>query len=252
MLKFIEEAIRHMGAKVYSTVDSKWHDIDDLPNSATGKVESSPQKTLGGWPVQSNGTVSTGYTYVKCDHVGEDVLWKWEGIEFCAAAKSDMDVVEDKTTLLINYSGYAANEKPKDPKPVVETVPEALKGLDLENLDYTVMEQPDYYGEELLVTWGDQKAPRLKAKWWKALLKALKGSPYKRVVVCCIGAHGRTGTALCALRLAMGLDKNTDESVDWVRKEHCEKAVESKEQIGYLDYLSKTWYDWDPPKEAKK
>lgn len=53
----------------------------------------------------------------------------------------------------------------------------------------------------------------------------------KKVHVGCIGGHGRTGTFLAAL--VKHLNGNLD-AIAYVRKNYCEKAVESKSQVQWL------------------
>lgn len=52
----------------------------------------------------------------------------------------------------------------------------------------------------------------------------------KRVHAGCVGGHGRTGLLLAAVVATLG-EKN---AIQWVRKHHCTKAVESTEQVDLL------------------
>lgn len=60
--------------------------------------------------------------------------------------------------------------------------------------------------------------------------KAMKAG--KKVFVGCIGGHGRTGLFLAALTKVMIGD---EDATNTVRKNYCHKAVESKEQIDWLN-----------------
>lgn len=53
----------------------------------------------------------------------------------------------------------------------------------------------------------------------------------KTVHAGCIGGHGRTGTLFAAVVAVMLGEK---EAIQWVRKNYCEKAVESAEQVDFL------------------
>lgn len=53
-----------------------------------------------------------------------------------------------------------------------------------------------------------------------------------RVEIGCLGAHGRTGTALACLAIIDGHDP--DSAVAWVRTNYCEKAVETPEQEAFV------------------
>lgn len=53
----------------------------------------------------------------------------------------------------------------------------------------------------------------------------------KRVHVGCIGGHGRTGVVLSAIVAELLGEKD---AIQWVRKNYCKKAVESREQVKFL------------------
>jgi hypothetical protein len=57
----------------------------------------------------------------------------------------------------------------------------------------------------------------------------------KKVHIGCIGGHGRTGTVMAALRKFMVGDENATQHV---RDHYCSKAVESQNQI---DFLQQVW-----------
>lgn len=59
----------------------------------------------------------------------------------------------------------------------------------------------------------------------------LQLSANKKVHLGCIGGHGRTGTVLSAL-VARFLGRK--DAIEYVRKNYCEKAVESKVQVDFL------------------
>jgi hypothetical protein len=50
----------------------------------------------------------------------------------------------------------------------------------------------------------------------------------QRVELGCLGAHGRTGTALACAAVFAGVEPT--EAVSWVRSNYCERAVETDEQ----------------------
>jgi hypothetical protein len=54
----------------------------------------------------------------------------------------------------------------------------------------------------------------------------------ERVELGCLGAHGRTGTALAALAVLQGVP--ADEAVAWVRDHYCARAVETPEQERFV------------------
>lgn len=72
----------------------------------------------------------------------------------------------------------------------------------------------------------DSKEAHNLIKWLAAQLR--KG---KTVHLGCIGGHGRTGTILAALVTYMTGEKD---SITYVRKNYCKKAVESQVQVNWL------------------
>jgi hypothetical protein len=54
----------------------------------------------------------------------------------------------------------------------------------------------------------------------------------ERVELGCLGGHGRTGTALACLAVLAGTPAS--EAVAWVRKNYCEKAVETAAQEAFV------------------
>jgi hypothetical protein len=71
-------------------------------------------------------------------------------------------------------------------------------------------------------------------EFWQALTQMYKG---KRLLVYCVGGHGRTGTVLGAFLAAAGCMQ----VADMVRKYHCEEAIETSTQEKYLDYMEEQW-----------
>lgn len=78
----------------------------------------------------------------------------------------------------------------------------------------------------------DMAAPSDPAEFWE-LINWLLGQLAlgKKVHVGCIGGHGRTGTVLAALYAHITGEKDV---IQWVRKNYCERAVESTSQIKFL------------------
>jgi len=57
----------------------------------------------------------------------------------------------------------------------------------------------------------------------------------KRVHVHCIGGHGRTGTVIACY---MGIHMGIKTPIAWVRENYCERAIETKKQIAFINYLT--------------
>jgi hypothetical protein len=80
-----------------------------------------------------------------------------------------------------------------------------------------------------------------------ALRKYITG---KKVICCCTGGHGRTGTGLSALLVASGMD--AVESVLFVRTNYCNDAVESEAQERYLSHMHAWMYKAEHPEVTEK
>ena len=63
------------------------------------------------------------------------------------------------------------------------------------------------------------------------------------VEIGCIGAHGRTGTALACMAILSGVP--VDEAVEWVREHHCKSAVEGEMQRWWVQWFG-AWLTGTP------
>lgn len=102
---------------------------------------------------------------------------------------------------------------------------------------------------QIVVFWEDYEAPGLRREWWERLLDHTMTLPHNsNVVCCCTGGTGRTGTMLSIL---LGLHVTTlDDPVDTLRQLYKQSAVESAEQIEYIEDIldmlinSEPTYSW--------
>lgn len=91
--------------------------------------------------------------------------------------------------------------------------------------------------DTIFIEWPDYGIPRVQNRFWSMLLEILPDNT--RVVVACIGSHGRTGTALASL-IAAAAAASGKPAVDvtaiikFVRDRHCSHAIESESQEDYL------------------
>ncbi len=89
----------------------------------------------------------------------------------------------------------------------------------------------------MTIQWPDMKIPYLSKEWWTDLVKFL--STFKGdVAFFCMGGHGRTGTCLTILATLAGRVPEGECPVAWIRAEYCEKAVESDEQLDYIEHIT--------------
>ena len=81
--------------------------------------------------------------------------------------------------------------------------------------------------------WPDFGVPTSSAELRSRLSQLLERSRSgEHVELGCLGAHGRTGTALACLAILAGVPAS--DAVAWVRTAHCEKAVETPEQMAFV------------------
>lgn len=89
----------------------------------------------------------------------------------------------------------------------------------------------------LKVRWPDRATPALDVAFWPALLETLKAANITRVLTCCQGGHGRSGTSAVALMLLL-TDYSPLDAITHLRAVHCPRAIESVSQLEYLNKLA--------------
>lgn len=75
----------------------------------------------------------------------------------------------------------------------------------------------------------------LTADFWTTFWVDLQMLDKRDILVSCMGGHGRTGMVLTCLALAAGVVPAGNDPVAWIRDRYCEKAVETKAQITYIE-----------------
>lgn len=100
------------------------------------------------------------------------------------------------------------------------------------------MDVPGVTWRRLVIDWPDGGVPRLRASEWRAIVDALLKLDLP-VFVACQGGHGRTGTCLAVLGHYLNAypDRNTD-PVAWLRNTYCEDAVETWNQMKYIENIT--------------
>lgn len=112
-----------------------------------------------------------------------------------------------------------------------------LRGLSMPSLD-------KYRNVRIInIAIPDGHAPSFPLVFWEELLASLVDLARQeitqtlKVLVRCMGGHGRTGVVLCALAVAAKACPGVD-PIAWLRSRYCKKAVESDEQFNYIERLS--------------
>lgn len=82
----------------------------------------------------------------------------------------------------------------------------------------------------------DMKAPEYSIKVWAALAEDIVKliNQGEKVVIACLGGHGRTGVACAILGYILAPKQVGDNPVEWIRKVHCDEAVETIPQVDYV------------------
>jgi len=172
---------------------------------------------------------ANGYGYnarKSCQHNGTDAFTTYTNgngtVRLCGAKALTLN--ESGAALVVDCSGtYKAK-----PSRFVSSLPK-LPGFDADTFDaFNFVPVP-----VLSLNWTDNACPSVQFGFWSALFERL---PSGRVVVCCIGSHGRTGTFLALCLVWQGL--NARDAIDTVRTVHCSEAIETREQEKYIEAYS--------------
>lgn len=86
----------------------------------------------------------------------------------------------------------------------------------------------------VLIHWRDGDVIELKKNFWELLIEEIRLQK-RDVYVGCVGGHGRTGTVLSILAGLLGVSKDP---VKFIRKNYCEKAVETVVQLEYIKEIT--------------
>lgn len=89
--------------------------------------------------------------------------------------------------------------------------------------------------------WSDYGRPYgISHEWWKLFNQRLLELPPSIMLVHCLGGHGRTGTALSILAGLNNLHSThpKNDPVEYVRSRYCDNAVESHEQLRYIEAVT--------------
>lgn len=230
-LKQIEQTKGGKMAAGFTNVTSKpvkrWQDMTDAEQkadiAARIKEREEKSKTTPSSPVVKGGYVEEPYK--KCIHDGcvsaftmfDKKYW------FAGAQNFEVKAPPVDTILVLDLAGSIKFET----RPWVVTTPPELAHLK------TPPPKPPPY---MKLDWPDRSEPQCELEWWAELLTSIqKAWPEGgRVIISCMGAHGRTGTAMAAIILSTNPQISCENAIKFVRKQHCEKAIESDDQVEYL------------------
>lgn len=211
----------------------------DLLPMWDGKQKAASQTT------QSYGQAGFTYSGNTCTHNGTKVMGILEReIKLAGAKGSDVDY--EAADIVIDCAGIT---KKDFNNPAGSVVSGTARLVDAVKESIT---HPD----TLFIDWPDMRTPKVGAKFWQSLLEAIPDK--SRVVICCVGSHGRTGTAMACLIAAnavtLGRDQVPDavDIIKFVRKNHCSKAVETQSQEDYIAKIVAHYKDPGNQEEVKR
>ncbi len=156
-----------------------------------------------------------------------------DGVSYYGATGSDRASLNEKMVYvgLALATGYAGSTTYW---PIITAKDQKYKDLEI-----LCMKAPE---PVVVVDWPDYGFPPLANTFWQALHDKLKENAPKdaagiaHVTFYCVGGHGRTGTALAAMAIAVAGQEN-GEAIELVREIYCSQAVESIAQEKYLEVL---------------
>lgn len=213
---------------------------------------------------QSNSSGSTGVVYKHCSHPprhvidfigdtcecggiitredGEPVCSKGCKVKDCgvwAGRKYDCEDKADEFDLIFNLSGTSIIKKQSHEIPV----PELSKWENYSPKSHNFT--------EILLDWPDGGVVQLPKEFWRDLIKYIKKEKLK-VLVFCIGGHGRTGTAIGSMLItAFKWEPETACNWVWDDKHYCHEAIETNAQVSYVYWIGGKTYTPPPSTQQK-
>lgn len=173
-------------------------------------------------------------------HTGKKVIWidKERGIELAGAQGSEV-LVDNNLALVVDLAGLfkpaSGGEAIKFRSASSHNNTTVSKNTKDWNTKMSSLSKHVSSPAVLRIQNPDMGIPPVGFTFWQELYNLL---PRGRTVCCCVGGHGRTGTALAALILAGDNTRSAQDAIDIVRKDHCENAIESDLQETYLKMLA--------------
>lgn len=155
-------------------------------------------------------------------------------ITFCGATKDQVKIwTLNESDLILNVSGYS----------LLSATTNLVKGPAIFDSLKTLL--PVTTTHELLLQWSDGASFPGTVEFWQKFYDICQEQHYKRVIACCLGGHGRTGTALGAILIANS--RMTDlATIAFIQEHYCSEAIETWSQ---KDYLEKLYFELHPEEQ---
>jgi len=209
--------------------------VDRIVNSTSASTPSADSTTTGG---VDNTSKTCHYGLYALGTVGKAKLWVGRAAAVCRWIKGQPKPV----ALILNMMGDEPWRKKEETGEVIGN--KGARKLLPKSLFDSYEPTP-----EMIVDWPDFGIPTMDRRWWVRLNAAL-AKVEGDVILHCQGGHGRTGTAAAILAAMNGWPGKDRCPVEWLRAVYCEKAVECKEQIRYIEDMaechvtSNPFLDW--------
>jgi hypothetical protein len=159
-----------------------------------------------------------------CDHDATKLVFEFEGKQFYGGTGSAIRGLGTTGTAAMILDCASVVTKSDFSKEFIRSGPKEFEALNAVSVPPPIVH----------FDWADHSAPwHVKLDFWVKLLGLL---PQGRIIACCVGGHGRTGTCLAALMIA-ATGCSGEQAVQWIRTKHCDKAIEGEAQPKYLTYL---------------
>lgn len=102
--------------------------------------------------------------------------------------------------------------------------------------------------KEIMMDWPDGSIPVIPYAFWKDLKNHLVNTKGKMLVFC-LGGHGRTGTAIACLMVACGWSAGAAKA--WIRRNYCKEAIETQVQEDYISRVEQAFKEKKKDKSRK-
>jgi hypothetical protein len=207
-----------------------------MSNNKDKVIDASVNGNVKSYP----GSYDYNHWFKSCSHEITPIFTlgneKQTPITFCGATKETVQpwkLLSDD--LVLNVSGYS-----------LSTTSELFKGpIEFASLKALL---PIVHVKEIMLGWLDGSSFPATVEFWQRFYDICQEQGYKRVIACCLGGHGRTGTALAAILIANGAMTDL-EAIAFIQKQYCSEAIETKSQELYLEKL---YFELCPEEQAAR
>lgn len=177
-------------------------------------------------------------TYSSCTHNSFYMLGKVKKCSIFIGAPADLEdyvVQGGRPKLIVDLTGSrigfeATRMEMTYSKPSANLIPSLMQYEEL-------LESAKLNFDRLTIDWTDKGIPTMDRTFWDKfvdILKKIDGS----VFIHCIGGHGRTGCVAAILVGLLEIDTDGIDPITYIRKQYCDKAVESDVQILYVEVIT--------------